>query len=67
MKYNKTITYSVYVFYANKALLHRHKKYNTLFHLGGRMREKEVPHETAIREVCEESGFEVGYIIGVRN
>lgn len=59
MKFNKTITSSVYVVYNNKVLLHRHKKYNTLFPLGGKMSEEEVPHQTAIREVYEESGLEV--------
>ena len=59
MKYSKTITSSVYVVYNNKVLLHRHKKYNTLFPLGGKMNEEEVPHETAIREVYEESGLEI--------
>ena len=59
MKFNKTITSSVYVVYDNKVLLHRHKKYKTLFPLGGKMSEEEVPHETAIREVYEESGLEV--------
>lgn len=59
MKLNRNITSSVYVVYQNKVLLHRHKKYNTLFPLGGKMNENEVPHETAIREVYEESGLEV--------
>lgn len=51
MKLNKTITSSVYVVYNDKVLLHLHKKYNTLFPLGGKMNENKVPHETAIREV----------------
>lgn len=59
MIFNKSITSSVYVIYKNKVLLHKHKKYNTLFPLGGKMNENEVPHETAIREVYEESGLEV--------
>lgn len=59
MEFNKTVTSSVYVVYENKVLLHRHKKYNTLFPLGGKMNEEEVPHETAIREVYEESGLEI--------
>ena len=59
MKLNKTITSSVYVVYGDKVLLHRHKKYNTLFPLGGKMNEEEVPHETAIREVYEESGLKI--------
>ena len=58
MKYSKTITSSVYVVYDNKVILHIHKKYNTLFPLGGKMSEEEVPHEAAIREVYEESGLE---------
>ena len=53
MLINKSMTSSVYVIYKNKVLLHRHKKYNTLFPLGGKMNENEVPHETAIREVYE--------------
>lgn len=56
---NKSITASVYIIYGNKVLLHRHKKYNTLFPLGGKMNEDEVPHETAIREAYEESGLEI--------
>jgi 8-oxo-dGTP pyrophosphatase MutT (NUDIX family) len=56
---DRTITSSVYVTYKNKVLLHKHKKYNTLFPLGGKMNTDEVPHETAIREVYEESGLEV--------
>ena len=59
MKLNRTITSSVYIVYNNKVLLHLHKKYNTLFPLGGKMNENEVPHKTAIREVYEESGLEV--------
>ena len=59
MKLNRTITSSVYIVNNNKVLLHLHKKYNTLFPLGGKMNENEVPHETAIREVYEEAGLEV--------
>lgn len=59
MNLNRTITSSVYVTYKNKVLLHNHKKYNTLFPLGGKMSGNEVPHETAIREVYEESGLEI--------
>ncbi|MBU5593095.1 NUDIX domain-containing protein [Clostridium sp. MSJ-4] len=56
---NRTITSSVYVIYEDKVLLHKHKNYNTLFPLGGKMNENEVPHETALREVYEESGLRV--------
>lgn len=40
----RSITSSVYVVNNNKVLLHKHKKYNTLFPLGGKMNEEEVPH-----------------------
>lgn len=59
MNLNRTLTSSVYVIHENKVLLHKHKKYNTLFPLGGKMNPYEVPHETALREVYEESGLEV--------
>lgn len=59
MKLNRALTASVYVIYNNKVLLHMHKKHNTLFPLGGHMLPSEVPHETAIREVFEESGLNI--------
>lgn len=59
MNLNKTITASVYVIFENKVLLHKHKKYNTLFPLGGKIKSDEVPHEAAIREVAEESGLKI--------
>ena len=59
MKYNKSITATVYVINDGKVLLHQHKKYNTWFPLGGHIEENEFPHEAAIREVKEESGFDV--------
>lgn len=59
MKLKRTITSSVYIVNNNKVLLHLHKKYNSLFPLGGKMNANEVPHETAVREVYEESGLEV--------
>lgn len=59
MNLERTLTASVYIIYKNKVLLHRHKRYNMLFPLGGKMDKNEVPHETAIREVYEESGLEV--------
>lgn len=53
MLLDNTITSSVYVVYCDKVLLHKHKKYNILFPLGGKINEDEVLHETAIREVYE--------------
>ena len=51
MLINKSMTSSVYVIYKNKVLLHRHKKYNTLFPLGGKMNENNI-------ENTDELGFE---------
>lgn len=59
MNLDRTLTSSVYIIYENKVLLHMHKKHKTLFPLGGHMTANELPHETAIREVLEESGLEV--------
>lgn len=59
MIYNKSITATVYVINNNRVLLHQHKKYRTWFPLGGHIESNEFPHEAAIREVKEESGFDV--------
>ena len=62
MKYNKSITATVYVVNNGKVLLHQHKKYKTWFPLGGHIEEDEFPHEAAVREVKEESGLSVKLI-----
>lgn len=62
MKYNKSITATVYVINEGKVLLHQHKKYKTWFPLGGHIEEYEFPHEAALREVNEESGLNVNLI-----
>lgn len=62
MKYKKSITATVYVINNGKVLLHQHKKYKTWFPLGGHIEEDEFPHEAALREVKEESGFDVDLI-----
>ena len=59
MNLDRTLTSTVYVVNNGKVLLHMHKKYKSLFALGGHMMEHELPHETAIREVFEESGLNV--------
>lgn len=59
MKYNKSITATVYVINGGSVLLHKHKKYKTWFALGGHVEAEEFPYETALREVREESGFDV--------
>lgn len=55
----KSITSTVYVINNDKVLLHRHKKYNSLFPVGGHLEVGELPQEAAIREVLEEAGLEV--------
>ena len=59
MIYNKSMTATVYVINDNKVLLHQHKKYKTWFPLGGHIEADEFPHEAAIREAKEESGFDI--------
>ena len=49
----------MYVINNNRVLLHLHKRYNTWFPVGGHFEEDELPHEAAVREVKEESGFDV--------
>lgn len=59
MNYNKSLTATVYIVNKNRVLLHKHKKYNTWFPVGGHLEEDELPHEAAIREAKEESGLQV--------
>ena len=59
MNLDRTLTLSVYVVYENKVLLHIHKRHKTLFSLEGHMVSNEVPHETDMREIFEESGLQV--------
>lgn len=59
MKYNKSITATVYVINDGRVLLHMHKKYNTWFAVGGHLEPDELPHEAALREVKEETGLDV--------
>ena len=59
MIYNKSITATVYIVNDNRILLHKHKKYNTWFPVGGHLRSNELPHEAAIREVKEETGLDI--------
>lgn len=54
---NRNITATVYIFNENKVLLHMHKKYKSLFPIGGHMEKDELPIETARREIQEETGL----------
>ncbi len=59
MTYNREMTATVYIIRNSKVLLHKHKKYNTWFPVGGHIEAHELPNEAAIREAKEESGFQV--------
>lgn len=59
MTYDKSMTATVYIVKDGKVLLHRHKKYNTWFAVGGHLLPNEFPHEAACREVLEETGLEI--------
>ena len=59
MKYNKSMTATAYIYKEGKILLHMHKKYKTWFPVGGHLEENEFPHEALIREVKEETGFDI--------
>lgn len=54
---NRNITATVYIFNENKVLLHMHKKYKSLFPIGGHMEKDELPIEIASREIKEETGL----------
>ncbi len=60
--YNKSLTATVYIINDGKVLLHKHKKYNTWFPVGGHLEENELPHQAAIREAKEESGLNIRLI-----
>lgn len=59
MIYNKSITATVYIVNDGNVLLHKHKKYNTWFPVGGHLEPNELPHEAAIREAKEEAGLDI--------
>lgn len=59
LELNRTLTATVYIINGDKVLLHKHKKYNTLFPVGGHIEADELPHEAALREAYEESGLKV--------
>lgn len=59
MIYNKSITSTVYIVNNGKVLLHKHKKYNTWFPVGGHLEADELPHEAALREAKEETGLDI--------
>jgi len=59
MELNRSLTSTVYIVYEKKVLLHKHKRFQTLFPIGGHMLPNELPHQAAIREALEEAGLEI--------
>lgn len=59
MELTRSLTSTVYVVYKNQVLLHMHKKFKSLFPVGGHLLSHELPEEAAIREVYEEAGLKV--------
>jgi 8-oxo-dGTP pyrophosphatase MutT (NUDIX family) len=52
-------TVAVFVVWEGKVLLHHHRKLGMWLPPGGHIEENELPDEAAVREVKEETGFEV--------
>ena len=59
----KHFTASVFVVSDSKVLMLEHKKIASWLPPGGHVEENELPNETAIREVKEETGLDVELIV----
>jgi ADP-ribose pyrophosphatase YjhB (NUDIX family) len=59
---NKQFTATVYIFYNNKVLLHRHLKHNKWLPPGGHLEANEIPSDAARREVKEETGLDILFL-----
>lgn len=59
METTRDITVSIIIVYKEKVLLHIHKKMDKWLPVGGHIEKNELPEEAALREVKEESGFDV--------
>lgn len=62
MIFDRSMTATVYIVKDGRVLLHRHKKYNTWFAIGGHLEKDEFPHQAAYREIKEETGLEAELI-----
>ncbi len=63
MTVKRDFTATTLVVHRNRVLLHRHRKLGLVLPLGGHIEPGELPDEAAIREVREESGFEVELVL----
>lgn len=59
----KEFTATVYIFHEEKVLLHFHKKLQKWLPPGGHLEPNETPHEAAEREVLEETGLKITFIL----
>ncbi len=62
MKIEKNYVVSGIIFYANKVLLIKHKKFNKWLYPGGHIEKNETPEEALKREIFEEVGLKVSII-----
>ncbi|MCX6744116.1 MAG: NUDIX domain-containing protein [Candidatus Parcubacteria bacterium] len=59
MEITRHFTATTFIVHQNKVLLHLHKKLNIWIPVGGHIDRDELPQETAVREIKEESGLDV--------
>ncbi len=59
MEITRHFTATTFIVYQNKVLLHLHKKLGIWIPVGGHIDRDELPEETAIREIKEETGLDV--------
>lgn len=59
----RQFTATTYVLNANKVLLIYHRKLNKWLPPGGHIEQNEIPHEAAEREILEETGLEICWIL----
>lgn len=59
MEITRHFTATTIIVYKNKALLHLHKKLGIWIPVGGHIDRDELPQDTALREIKEETGLDV--------
>ena len=59
MEITRHFTATAYVVYSGKVLLHKHKKLGIWIAFGGHIDRDELPEETAVREVKEETELDI--------